>query len=204
MRFVDLKGKQFGRWQVISRAANARNKMTRWNCVCSCGTAKVVHAIHLTNGVSTKCKSCYHGRYGVPDLEAVVRHRYSGYKSAAKTARRKFELSLDIFRSLCISVCFYCGEPPSTNKHGIRKPKHQKKAPLNGIDRLDNNSGYIESNCVPCCTECNMMKKAKSVQSFISRCISIARYQEEKELPRTNGEMNMTLNPFKTNAGVIQ
>ncbi|AGE51991.1 hypothetical protein PBCVCVM1_876R [Paramecium bursaria Chlorella virus CVM-1] len=45
---------------------------------------------------------------------------------------------------------------------------------LNGIDRLDSSTGYTKSNCVPCCSTCNYMKKCLDPLTFIQRCIQIS------------------------------
>jgi hypothetical protein len=35
-----------------------------------------------------------------------------------------------------------------------------------GIDRLDNNIGYVSGNCVPCCSVCNYAKRDMTVDQF--------------------------------------
>ena len=52
-RFVDLTGKKFGRWTAISYAGGGK-----WNCVCNCGTEKIVEGTHLKSGASKSC-GCY-------------------------------------------------------------------------------------------------------------------------------------------------
>jgi hypothetical protein len=47
----------------------------------------------------------------------------------------------------------------------------------NGIDRVDPEIGYIESNCVSCCTVCNLMKKAYSHNFFLTHIKRIAAYE---------------------------
>jgi hypothetical protein len=37
----------------------------------------------------------------------------------------------------------------------------------NGIDRKNNSLGYVSNNCVPCCSECNLMKRKMSVNQFL-------------------------------------
>ena len=56
--------------------------------------------------------------------------------------------------------CYYCGF--INQDHGI------------GIDRANNSKGYIKSNCVPCCTLCNIMKKDNDLMTFIKICQHIA------------------------------
>jgi hypothetical protein len=43
----------------------------------------------------------------------------------------------------------------------------------NGIDRVDNDKGYISDNCVPCCWKCNNMKNTMKQKDFINHIISI-------------------------------
>lgn len=38
---------------------------------------------------------------------------------------------------------------------------------INGLDRVDNSIGYIESNVVPCCYICNKMKGELPVEDFL-------------------------------------
>jgi len=61
------------------------------------------------------------------------------------------------------SKCYYCGDPISDEN-------------LNGIDRLDNATGYIKNNCVSCCSMCNYMKGCLTEEVFIKRCIHIATF----------------------------
>ena len=61
-QFIDLTGQQFGRWTVIDRGADhftkSGTRLTMWNCVCECGTPKVVSTQSLRKGTSTSC-GCY-------------------------------------------------------------------------------------------------------------------------------------------------
>jgi len=80
---------------------------------------------------------------------------------AAGAARRSlpFEISLAEFEQLFWQKpCHYCGDPIATA----------------GVDRVDNSSGYMSSNCVPCCKTCNFMKLQSSAQEFIAKCKQIA------------------------------
>lgn len=81
-----------------------------------------------------------------------------------KSAERRLYFDLDflLFKKLTFSNCFYCGEAPSnyTKFYGFK---------YSGIDRVDNNYGYIETNCVPCCKHCNWMKSSMSGYDFINR-----------------------------------
>ena len=55
------------------------------------------------------------------------------------------------------SKCFYCNCFPENNK-------------TNGIDRVDNDGSYEIGNVVPCCSECNFMKKDMDLESYLNKC----------------------------------
>ena len=63
-----------------------------------------------------------------------------------------FFVTVDIFITLIKGNCHYCGKEP--NKY-------------NGIDRVNNELGYIDSNCVSCCSFCNMEKNDLPVEYFL-------------------------------------
>jgi hypothetical protein len=48
--FIDMTGKKYGKWTVLS---HARDK--RWNCRCDCGTEKEVEGLTLRDGRSKSC-----------------------------------------------------------------------------------------------------------------------------------------------------
>lgn len=56
---LDLVGKKFGRWIVLSQAGINNHRKSLWLCKCECGTEKVIVAGSLTNGLSKSC-GCYH------------------------------------------------------------------------------------------------------------------------------------------------
>jgi hypothetical protein len=69
--------------------------------------------------------------------------------------------------------CFYCGE----------------NVPRIGIDRVNNDIGYVVGNLVTCCTICNRMKTNYSVNNFIKHCRKISEHfiKVEKALNWRNG-----------------
>ena len=65
------------------------------------------------------------------------------------------------------STCHYCGKSPN-------KPHRKCETFLyNGLDRVDNSVGYIESNVVPCCYICNKMKGDLSTEVFLEHLNNI-------------------------------
>jgi len=70
------------------------------------------------------------------------------YKNNAKIRNKIWELSYNDIQLLIPNNCFYCRQ---TSK---------------GIDRIDNNFGYIKNNCVPCCKICNYGKLTQTYEDF--------------------------------------
>ena len=54
-KFIDLTGKKFGRWTVVS--CNGKNKWGNytWLCKCDCGNKRVVNSGSLIKGLSNSC-----------------------------------------------------------------------------------------------------------------------------------------------------
>jgi len=92
----------------------------------------------------------------------IVSNRVFSYKYQAK--RRKLEWSLEDDQAVALlrSPCFFCGH--------LRQP-------FNGIDRLDNDRGYVEDNVVSCCSTCNHAKCKMSVSDFQAWLDRLAKHQ---------------------------
>lgn len=82
---------------------------------------------------------------------------YQKYKKAAENKGLAFKLSEDDFLGFWKKPCTYCGTEIETI----------------GVDRIDSALGYSISNCTPCCTLCNLMKRHISVHNFIEHCRKI-------------------------------
>jgi hypothetical protein len=82
-----------------------------------------------------------------------------------RTEKRGMELFIDEdeFNKIISGDCYICG-------------KKNSKTHQNGIDRYDNNIGYVFENCKPCCGECNYMKKNLDYDFFINHLVKIYNY----------------------------
>lgn len=54
----DLTGQRFGRWVVVGRAENSKNRNAKWWCKCDCGIERAVLGNSLVRGLSKSC-GCY-------------------------------------------------------------------------------------------------------------------------------------------------
>lgn len=89
-----------------------------------------------------------------------------------------FNLSEDEFKLIISKNCFYCGSGHS-NSFESKARLYQPNGPFsyNGIDRLENEKGYIKGNCVPCCKDCNKMKMDMNFSDFIDKVNSIYNFK---------------------------
>jgi 5-methylcytosine-specific restriction endonuclease McrA len=169
---VDIKGKIFGQWFVISQKPS-RNGSTYWLCRCSCGVEKEITYSSLSDGRS---KSCGHDlsprqRQGRTRKGAARWRVYKdNYMLPAKKRGYVFELTEEQFCQIATSPCFYCGDLPSQ----VSKAKSGEEFIYNGVDRIVNEAGYTLQNSVPCCSPCNIAKNDHAVKDFIERCRRIA------------------------------
>jgi hypothetical protein len=69
---------------------------------------------------------------------------------AAPPKQKADALTVDDKVGMWSSPCYLCG-----------------RAPAFGIDRVDPDGDYTASNCMPCCTPCNYMKKDAALAAFL-------------------------------------
>ena len=85
-------------------------------------------------------------------------------------------LTRDDIASVIQQPCHYCGVKP-------RWPK------VVGIDRKDNDLGYVHGNCLPCCSMCNYMKRTYGYYAFLRKCRMIAQQHPH----RTHNQCNQSV-----------
>jgi hypothetical protein len=192
MKLRDLTGQTFGRLTVVKRAqSNTTRHGAIWECLCSCGKTKSVPSCNLLSGNTTSC-GCVHreqitARNNLLALEPWlvdmnIYKRRLGYRKAKlelgsnqfksevsttkhPTLTYSWGLTLEDYKELVTSPCYYCGNPPNQYPHGVLLRKTGLKR--NGIDRLDNTKGYSSDNCVTCCRPCNLEKRSQTLNVFI-------------------------------------
>ena len=91
---------------------------------------------------------------------------YCRYRKSAKQRGLEFNISLKEAAELFSSACVYCKQIPTNTCIRTKLMTYT----YTGIDRLDNNKGYIKNNVVPCCKYCNMAKYTNSVTDFLKHC----------------------------------
>lgn len=169
---IDLSGRRYGRWTVLSYVRTNENKRAFWLCRCDCGNEKVVAGTHLYNKHSRSC-GCLSNEIrlrGMLPGEAGFNKLKKNYKAGARHRGLNFDLSDEEFKSIVTDCCYYCGKPP------LKKIKADSENSIffyNGIDRVDNLKGYQIDNVLPCCEKCNRMKSVFNKEDFLDQVVLI-------------------------------
>lgn len=74
------------------------------------------------------------------------------------------------------SNCHYCNGVPSN----LLKLNNKVIGRYQGIDRVDNNKGYISGNIVPCCKYCNSFKSNRTKIEFMDHLSRLYWYMFDK------------------------
>jgi hypothetical protein len=101
-----------------------------------------------------------------PDSKSSM---YNNYLARAAKKDLEFALTKEQFTKFTTGKCYYCD-------------KNTSKTHKNGVDRKNNNSGYIMSNCVSCCSQCNYMKGSLTEDEFIETCKRVSEYNLENDI----------------------
>ena len=90
-----------------------------------------------------------------------TRKRVRSIQYRAERDGIEINLEEDDIRHLIHQRCHFCVVSPGWPK-------------VHGIDRKDNNQGYIYGNCLTSCTQCNFMKGSLNYATFLRKCREIA------------------------------
>jgi hypothetical protein len=169
---IDMTGKIFGRLKVI-KYSHFQNNCAYWKCLCDCGKIHICRGGSLRHGLTKSCGCLNIEVHRLSKGESGLRNLYSSYKNRAKHRKIKFKLTLKQFKQLTQQNCYYCNlEPKQVSKLiqncMTKSGTEHSKYYYNGIDRLNNNKGYIKENCVPCCKTCNFAKHKMNEYDFYS------------------------------------
>ena len=193
----DKSGEKFGNLTILGFSRyelkkSAAGRKLFWNCICDCGKGKEVENSNLICG-SVKSCGCLAKKHikkvhkGNINKNAAFESVLKQYISGARERDLIFELTIERFRKLTKSNCFYCGSKPKRvrDRNGSHIFKNSKYI-YNGVDRLDNRVGYTNENCVACCTDCNIAKGTKSREDFLTWVVSIYNHQQRQKIGDKN------------------
>jgi hypothetical protein len=179
---LQLVGQKFNRLLVIAegepsfyRSGKTKEcvQVRRWKCQCDCGKIITALAGPMKRGRTKSCgcwtKERLRQKNRLPFGQAAKNIVYNIYRTNAKKRGLAWNFTPERFVEVASQNCHYCGAIPS-NVFRPRRDDGSEKLNgdfvYNGIDRMDNAVGYIEGNCVACCSRCNMAKRAMSYSEF--------------------------------------
>lgn len=145
---LNLSDLRFGMWTVVRRAVgNTKHNASRWECVCDCGTTRIVIGPTLRNGTSKNC-GCQRA--------AIAKKTHTKHGHASRQGSSKTYLCWRNMRNRCNNpknkdFKYYGGRGVSIC---VRWQKFSNfledmgEQPLGlTIERLDNNGNYEKDNC---------------------------------------------------------
>lgn len=172
---IDLKGRTFGRLEVLYRLPN-KHGGTSWWCRCVCGVEKEVTGNQLRFACTRSC-GCLQREMAARRCKETPPRQLPPYewlhRDLVRVANeREIPISLsfsDLLTFIPTPTCYYCGDPVVWHPHCVRG-----ETTAANLDRKDNSLGYTKENCVVCCPRCNWMKSNLPVEAFLQHCKKIA------------------------------
>lgn len=162
-------------WLGFKEVGSRYKRLSVYKCKCTCGKECEATQNDLRSGNKKSCgcrigtsKSRYKG-----ENFSTISSIYNNYKQSASRYNRQFILTRAQLTKLISLNCYYCGDPPQTQKKAMNQ--WDKPLSYNGIDRVDNNKGYTLQNSVPCCKSCNFLKKDTPQEEFLTIIKKIAK-----------------------------
>ena len=148
------------------------------NCVTCCAMCNMIKSTHNLNKFMKKIKHIM--TYQHLSREIYINdkifddHYGSPFKDLVKRTNKKnldLDFDWDYHSKLRKYNCYICGK--KTDDYDVNGFSTNRIDNINGIDRLNNNRGYIKTNSLACCGDCNNMKKNYNYIEFMCKLYSI-------------------------------
>jgi len=163
-RLEPYGGKRFGRLLVLAETKGVKGAHARQcHCLCDCGEEVTVNRPNLDSGATTSC-GCYKVEMQSLQPGLAARNKViAQYKLSARRRNLDYAISDDEMDIFFLNDCHYCGAAPART---MTTPAGSFT--YNGIDRVDNDRGYVIGNVVTCCADCNYAKRLLSREDFLA------------------------------------
>lgn len=171
---TEMIGKRFGKLTVVSHVSRDKGYL----CSCDCGGTTIARSSSLKSGRHTSCACGRQRPKRKGSEEAPLKRHYDNYRRAAIRRGYEFNLTFEEFKDIVLQKCNYCGEKDSIQLWNSGQKHYSIWA--NGVDRVDNNTGYTTDNCVCACKVCNNAKGTLTTEEFTEWIRRIASYQNTK------------------------
>lgn len=170
-------GEVYSFWTVSNENPIKGKFSWEWQCQCVCGKKKYIPG-HLLKAGKTRSCGCkrkeviaqtYTEKRNISGKrDSAFRQVVTSYRWSAKNKGLSWNINDDDIYKFTNQNCNYCGAKP-----GIISRVGYMMYIYNGMDRVDNNKGYEVDNIVPCCSNCNYMKRAMEKSQFLNQIIKI-------------------------------
>jgi len=141
-RFIDITGQHFSRWTVIS-FAGIKNSHTYWNCICVCGTIKIINGDNIKSGKSRSCGCMPKSYTGKIKHNKCHTPEYKIWAGLINRCENKNNYSYNDYGGRGISVCTRWRKSFILFLEDMGK----RPDPKLSIERRDNNGNYEPENC---------------------------------------------------------
>jgi hypothetical protein len=180
-RESEATGRKYGRLTIIGFKPWSKSEPQCCQVRCECGNEGWVTLAAVESGKTRSCGCLKRELAAVGDNnndeDILYKMIMRAYFQGAEKRGLEWTLSSDEFRALVRQNCYYCGRPPGNIKKLHRKTQSIEMK-YSGVDRVDNNKGYIVSNCVPCCAYCNKAKLDSPVADFVAWLDQLVTYRQ--------------------------
>ena len=178
LKYKNYVGKEINKCLVLSYYK--QNSHYKAKMKCFCGNYFDAYFSKLFSKITTNCgKNYLHNKPFIFNEDAIFSALFRRYKKNAKKRNINFELKIDIIKIITQQNCFHCGEKPNNN-YKYEYNNSIKYFKYNGIDRFNNDIGYVEDNIVPCCKLCNRMKSDLPENIFLNQIQKIYNHNIDK------------------------
>lgn len=145
----DLTGREFNRWKVLGFAGWDSTKTALWNCVCKCGTERVVNGRNLKGNKSRSC-GCIKAEKAIERLgklydgiPSVYRREYGIWVNMKQRCNNPNASMYSVYGGRGIKVCDRWNESFDAFLDDLGPVPSDDHS----IGRIDNNGDYEPGNC---------------------------------------------------------
>lgn len=163
-----------GNWTGLDRIDNNKHylKDNVLPCCCHCNMARGNR--FSPEGFISHCRAISAWRNGlgciIPEHPGWKARTFSEFASKAQKRKIAVNITNETMLALFGEPCHFCGVTPA-----------------GGIDRKENNIGYLDDNCLSCCKICNQVKRNLDYDTFVSKCHQVVKIREGLD-PTSNND----------------
>jgi hypothetical protein len=147
-KIKDLSGQKFSRITVISLNRSGNGGKTYWNCICECGSEKVIRGDGIVSGAVLSC-GCYCKELKSKQMfDMFTRHGKSGtslhnvWLSIIQRCKNPNNSAYNYYGGRGITIC-----DRWLNFENFLADIGERPSKDHSIDRISNNGNYEPGNC---------------------------------------------------------